>query len=79
MPEATCSTCKDRSTCKAICKEVEKILSRRDIEGYSKRQKQRKEVLFPTAKLEDVANSRAFQIKYGKGYFKGRRGQEGGD
>jgi len=64
----SCGHCPRRKECKEICPKVEKLLRKRDVAGYSARHIKRKEVLFPTDKLERVATIRAFQIRYGRKY-----------
>jgi len=66
-----CNVCEVRSKCIKICDRLEKFLRQRKIGGYSERHIKRKEILFPTSKLEEVATSRAFQLRFGKKYFKG--------
>lgn len=67
-PLNTCKECKDQPCIKTgnICKEVEKILSAREIRGYSPRQIRNKERQFPTEVLERIAAERAFKLKFGK-------------
>ncbi len=65
-----CLGCTKRSICKEICKELEKRLGRRDIAGYTDRHRRRKEVIVDTQEIEGLANKRAFELRYGKGYFK---------
>ena len=63
-----CGHCPRRKECKAICPEVEKMLRKREVGGSSIAHKKRKEVLFPTDKLERVAAVRAFQLRFGNKY-----------
>jgi hypothetical protein len=71
-----CLDCGKRSTCKEICKALEKRLKERDIAGYTERHRRRKELLFEPKVIELIASKRVFEIKYGKAYFKGRRGED---
>jgi len=71
-----CKECKQRSTCKAICKELEKFLRKKEIGGYSLKHKRRKEVLIDPRKIEEVGAIRAFGLKYGKKYAQKLRHSE---
>ncbi len=73
METSFCLQCGERNTCKSICKPLEKRLKERDIAGYSTRHKRRKERLFPTDVVERIGAERAFELRYGKSYFKKAR------
>jgi len=64
-----CQTCDKKSNCIKICPELENYLSKNP-DGYSSRHIRRKEV--PYADMDNISSHRAFIIKYGKDYFKGK-------
>ena len=61
-----CETCRDRKTCKAICKRLENYLDRKpDDRLYSDRHIRRIEQPYETAILESIAGERAMRRKLG--------------
>ena len=61
----SCKNCAKKDFCQEICPQVEKILNKRSINGYSQRHINRKERLFYTEELERIAGERAFKLKFG--------------
>lgn len=73
----TCATCKDRDTCKTLCKDIKKQLQKEKI--YSpdyirpigtKRDKNKKQhkynIEVNSPDIDKLATLRAFELKYGK-------------
>jgi hypothetical protein len=65
-----CKICSKRSGCKELCPEIEKMLPKERSGGH------RKEFSCDPQKLEELATKTAFKLKYGKSYYKGRRGED---
>jgi L-rhamnose mutarotase len=63
-----CGHCPRRKECKSICPEVEKVLRKREVAGYSLAHRKRKEVIYNAQKIEDLAARVAFTKLYGKKY-----------
>lgn len=64
MTEASfCLECKQRSGCRAICNPLEQYLGSRGIVGYSERHRRRKEIVWDSQDIENLATQRAFKIK----------------
>ena len=64
-----CSKCKKRKDCKKLCKDMNKYLKKKVKEeygGYSERHLQRKELLWDSKDIEDLAAKEAFRLKYGQ-------------
>jgi len=62
-----CLKCKTRKDCKKTCKKLEKYLCKlQSKDGYSDRHLRRKELLWDSMDIEDLAGVRAMELKYGK-------------
>jgi len=64
MGDAFCIKCPQKEKCQEICKELEHYLNRlQSKEGYSDRHRRRKERVWDSRLIENLAAKRAFKIK----------------
>ncbi len=59
-----CLTCSKKSVCKEICPELEKVLPKPQGGNNGRKMK-----FYAPSIIEDIANRRAFEIRYGNRYF----------